>query len=188
MRVLQAAALVGAVALSGCVDVDMTAAITGADAATVSGNMSIQRQMLDMMGGGEGFCPADDGGTLTMTDTEARCDIEMSGSFAEVFEEVEGQPSPTATDLGDGTVRVVFPLGQMASDAGEMRNDPQMVAMMRPMLEGHVFTIHVTGAEVVSTNGTLSDDGASASFSFALVDILDPAVQVPETFETIVRY
>ncbi len=37
MRVLQAAALVGAVALSGCVDVDMTATITGADAATCLG-------------------------------------------------------------------------------------------------------------------------------------------------------
>ena len=105
-----------------------------------------------------------------------------------MFEPTEGEPSPTATDLGDGTVLVVFPLGQMAADAGEMRSDPQMVAMMRPMLDGHIFTIHVAETEVVSTTGTLGEDGTSAFFSFPLVDILDPAVQVLETFETIIRY
>ncbi len=76
----------------------------------------------------------------------------------------------------------------MTADAAEMRNDPQMVAMMRPMLEGHSFTIRIAGAEVVSTNGTLGEDGASASFTFPLVDVLDPELQMPENFETIVRY
>ncbi|MCA2010337.1 hypothetical protein [Pararhodobacter sp. CCB-MM2] len=188
MRMIHAAALAGALALSGCIDVDMTATIEGADQATVNGHMIVQRQMLDMMGGGEAFCPADEGGTLTTTDTEARCDVMTSGSFAEVFEGEPGEPTPTATDLGDGTVRVVFPVGQMGADTEEMRNDPQMAQMMRPMLEGHSFTIRLAGAEIVSTNGEISEDGTSASYTFQLVDILNPEVQLPETFEAVIRY
>lgn len=188
MRMLQAAAVAGALALSGCVDVDMTATITGADAANVNGHMTVDRQMMDMMGGGTAFCPLDEGGTLTTTDTQARCEINLVGSFAEVFQGEPGEPTPTATDLGDGTVRVSFPLGQMGADAAQMRNDPQASAMMRPMLAGHTFTIRIAGAEVVSSNGIIADDGQSASYSFALEEILNPEVVIPETFETVVRY
>ncbi len=188
MRMLQAAAVAGVLAVSGCIDVDMTATIEGADQATVSGYMTVQRQMLEMMGGGEAFCPADEGGTLTLGDTEARCDVSMAGSFDEVFEGEPGEPTPTATDLGDGTVRVVFPLGAMTADSAQMRDDPQMAQMMRPMLEGHSFTIRIAGAEVVSSNGTIAEDGQSASFTFPLIEILNPEVQIPETFETVVRY
>lgn len=188
MRLIHAAALAGALTLSGCIDVDMTATIDGADHATVSGHMAVQRQMLDMMGGGEAFCPAEEGGTLTTTETEARCDVRTEGSFAEVFESEPGQPAPTAVDLGDGTVRVTFPLGDMGAQTEEMRADPQAAAMMRPMLEGHTFTIRIAGAEVISSNGTIAEDGRSASFSFNLVDMLDPNLSLPETFETVVRY
>ena len=57
-----------------------------------------------------------------------------------------------------------------------------------PMLDGHTFTIRVTGAEIVSTTGTLADDGASAFFAFPLVEALNPEMQLPETFDTVVRY
>lgn len=188
MRILHAAAIAGVLALSGCVDVDMTATIQGADRAEVDGYMTIARQMLEMSGGGDGFCPADEGGTLTLGDTEARCDVHIEGSFAEVFKDDPNGPSPTVEDLGDGTVRVSFPIGDVGAQSAEMRNDPNMVAMMRPMLEGHSFTVRVAGAEVVSTNGTMAEDGRSASFSFNLVDMLDPNLHLPETFETVVRY
>ena len=188
MRMIHAAALAGALALSGCIDVDMTATIEGADQASVEGHMTVQRQMLDMMGGAESFCPADEGGTLTTTDTEARCDVNVEGTFAEVFKAEPGEPTPTATDLGDGTVRVVFPIGAMGADTEQMRNDPQMAQMMRPMLEGHSFTVRIAGAEIVSSNGEIAADGGSASYTFNLVDILVASVDLPETFEAVVRY
>lgn len=188
MRFLPSLALAGALALSACVDIDMTTTITGADSATVVGQMRMDRQMLDMMGGTDGFCPAEDGGTLTMTDTTAICDMNMAGSFDEVFTGGEGEPVPTAVDQGDGTVLVSFPIGQMATDAGEMRNDAQMAAMMRPMLEGRAFVLRIAGAEIIESNGEISEDGTSASYTFNLVDILDPNVQVPEAFVTLVRY
>lgn len=189
MRLLKVAALGAALGLSGCIDVDMTAEIVGADQARVTGYMQVQRDMLDMMGGPEGFCNADDGGTLEMTETHARCNMLMEGTFEEVFSgESEGEPAPEVTDLGDGTVRVTFPIGAMTADTAEMRADPNMSAMMRPMLEGHAFTIRISGAEIISTNGELAADGRSASYSFPLVQVLDPDVVFPETFEAVVRY
>jgi hypothetical protein len=191
MRLLQVAAIGTALALSGCIDMDMNTEILGADEARVSGYMQVQRGMLDMMGGAEGFCSEDEGGTLEMTDTHARCNLLMEGNFADVFDGAsEGEPTPEATDLGDGTVRVTFPIGAVTADAEEMRGDPQMVQMMRPMLEGHVFTLRISGAEIVSTNGVVSADGRTATLTFPLDIILDAetAATLPENFEAVVRY
>lgn len=188
MRLLKVAALGAALGLSGCIDVDMTAEIVGADQARVTGYMQVRRETLDMMGGAEGFCNADEGGTLEMTETHARCNMLMEGTFDEIFSGEEEGPQPEIADLGDGTVRISFPIGALTADTAEMRADPNMAAMMRPMLEGHAFTIRVAGAEIVSTNGELAADGRSASYSFPLVNALDPDVVFPETFEAVVRY
>lgn len=190
MRLLQAAALGAAVTLAGCLDIDMNTEILGTDEARVSGFMQVERGMLDMMGGADGFCSEDEGGTLELTDTTARCNMLMEGSFAEVFEAGDDEPSPSAEDLGDGTVRVTFPIGAVTADAAEMREDPQMVQMMRPMLQGHSFTLRISGAEIISTNGEVSADGRSAILTFPLDVVLDPeaAAELPEVFEAVVRY
>ena len=151
MRLFKFSALAAAVALAGCVDVDLTTTITGADSAQVSGYMEIQRQMLDMMGGSEAFCDQAEGGTLTVTDTTARCDMVVNGTFAEVFQGDE--PKPTATDQGDGTVLVSFPIGAMTADSAEMRNDPQSAAMMRPMLEGQLADQFEPVADALRVDG-----------------------------------
>jgi hypothetical protein len=189
MRFAKIAAIGLALALSGCIDMDMDTAILGPDQARLSGQIQVAREMYDMMGGDEEFCPADEGGTVELTDEYARCNILMEGTFAEVFTESDdGTPTPTATDLGDGTVRVSFPMGDMTGDMDEMKADPNMAAMFRPMFEGHRVTISISGAAIVSTNGTLSEDGRRASISFALTDLLDEGADIPETFEAVVRY
>jgi len=189
MRFSSFAAVGLAVALAGCIDMDMDTAVLGPDEARLSGYMQVNRDMVDMMGGAEEFCPADEGGTIEMTETHARCNMLIEGTFADVFaENDDGSPSPTATDLGDGTVRIVFPMGDMTADMDEMTADPQMAAMFRPMFEGHSITISVSGAEIVSTNGTLSDDGRKASVSINLVELFDEQPDIPEMFESVVRY
>lgn len=188
MRLMKYSAIAAALALTGCVDVDLTATVTGADTARLTGYMEVQTEILNMMGGAESFCNAEEGGTLEMTDTTARCNMLVEGTFAEVFEGEPGEPVPTAIDLGNGTVRVAFPLGEMTADSAEMRNDPQAAQMMGPMLAGHSFTIRIAGAEIVSTNGTIDDGGQSASYSFPLAEILNPDFVIPEVFEAVVRY
>lgn len=188
MRFFSFTSLTVVAVLSGCVDVDLTTTVTGADTVRVTGYMEVQSDILSMLGGAESFCNADEGGTLEMTETTARCNMLVEGTFAEVFKGDPGEPVPSATDLGDGTVRVEFPLGAMTADSTEMRNDPQSAAMMRPMLEGHSFTIRVAGAEIISTNGTRADDGTSAFFTFPLIEVLNPEFEMPDIFNAIVRY
>jgi len=189
MRVITlAASTAAALTLAGCIDVDLTATVTGADTVSLSGYTEVQTDVLNMMGGSDAFCNTEQGGTLEMTDAVARCNLLVEGPFSEVFVSRPGEPAPTATDLGDGTVRLSFPVGEMTADASEMRNDPQTLAMMRPMLEGHTFVMHIAGAEILSSNGTISDDGTSASFEFPLVEVLNADYEIPETFEAVVRY
>ena len=146
MRMMKFTALAAAVALSGCIDVDLTTTITGPETARLTGYTEVQTEILAMMGGTESFCNAEEGGTLEQTDTTARCNMLIEGTFAEVFDGDPGEPAPVATDLGDGTVRVEFPLGAMTADSAQMREDPQTMAMMRPMLEGHTFTVRIAGS------------------------------------------
>ncbi|MEZ5751915.1 MAG: hypothetical protein R3D60_08110 [Paracoccaceae bacterium] len=182
------AALAAALTLSGCIDIDVTATITAADRAEVSGHMEIQRMILDNFGGTQHFCNADEGGTLTLTDTTARCDFGRTGAFAEVFPQASDDAASTVTDLGDGTVRVSIPLGDVMGDMSDVSANPAMAAQFRPMLEGHGVTIRVAGAEIVSSNGEIAPDGLSASYTFDLVDVLNPDLSLPAAFETVVRY
>lgn len=188
MRLLKIAAVGAALTLAGCIDVDMNTEILGPDQARVTGFMQVQAGMLDMMGGAEGFCSEEEGGTLEMTDTHARCNLLIEGDFAEVFENGDNGPSPSAQDLGDGTVRVSFPISAFTDDAADMRGDPQMAAMMRPMLEGHTFVLRISGAQIISSNGEISADGTSASFTMPLVQVLEEDANLPDTFEAVVRY
>lgn len=186
MRLMKVAVVGAALALSGCIDMEMDTAILGPDQVRVSGFMQVNRDMIDMMGGADEFCPEDEGGTLEMTETHARCNMLMEGTIEEVFEGDED--APTVVDLGDGTVRVSMPMEDFTSEMDEMGADPAMMAMFRPMMEGHRITMSISGAEIVSTNGTLSDDGTRASISFLLTDLLGEEHGLPETFEAVVRY
>jgi hypothetical protein len=189
MRFITAAAAGIVLSLAACVDVDMETTVLGPDEARVSGYMQVDRGMYDTMGASSEFCPEEEGGTIELTNAHVRCVISQTGSFEEIFEAAgEDTPSPTATDLGDGTVRVSFPLGDVAGEAQEMSADPNMVAMFRPMMEGHSIVLRISGAEIVSSNGTISDDGTSAMLEIVLTDLLDGPETIPETFEAVVRY
>lgn len=188
MRLIPAALVASTVFLSACVDADLTATVTAPDQASVSGYMQVERQVLDMFGGAGTFCTGEDGSVLEMTEAYARCNISKSGTFAEIFEGEPGTPVPTITDLGDGTARVIFPIGDLTADLADMRTDANMMQMMRPMLQGHVITMRVAGSQIISSTGEIAADGASASFSYALEDALNADLPLPTVFETVVRY
>ena len=188
MRMFPAAALAAALALSGCVDVELEATALVPDQVRVNGAMTIAREMMDMMGGPTEFCDPAEGSTLVLTETQARCEMLVEGTTAEVFTQQGDDPAPSMTDLGDGTVRIAFPLGDMTADTAEIRNDPQARAMFLPMMTGHQVELRIRGAEIVSTNGTISQDGTIASYAFQLEQLLDADFQALEVFEAVVRY
>ena len=189
MRLLTAAAAGLALSLAACIEADMETTILGADEARVNGYIQVERAMVDMMGGADGFCTAEDGGKLQITNTHARCTITQTGTFAQIFEaDTGGGPQPTSRDLGDGTVHVSFPLGDLSDEMGDMAADPNMIAMFRPMMEGGAITLRISGAQIVSSNGEISGDGRSSTMRFPLTDLVDRPDAIPPTFEAVVRY
>jgi hypothetical protein len=182
--------LVGAVlfGLSACVDTEMNLNVSSATHGSITGHIQVQRAMFDMSGGDDSFCPGDEGGVLTVTEAHARCEVSMEGSFAELIKSDDAATSPRIIDMKDGTVRVTYPLQDMTSEMGDMGTDPQMLAMFRPMLEGGRVVIRVTGAQIVSSSGTISADGRSAEIGFDLTDLIDNPDAIPSEFVSIVRY
>ena len=171
----------------------MTLEVLGEDEARVTGFMQMERQMYDMSGGDGSFCPADDGGTLTLTDTHARCDFEKTGTFEEIMPADAAGETPTdlqgeITYLGDNRVRVMMPLGTMQDGMEDMGDDPQMLAMMRQMFVGMSITFSVQGREIESSTGEISDDGTRASYTLDVDDLITPTPAAMPDFETIVRY
>lgn len=180
--------------LAGCIGVDMDIEVLSDDTGRITGTFEMQRGMYEMAAaGGDGadFCDEADGGALELTDDKAICRIDRTGNFEELFaDDGDDMDIPaTVEPLGNGIVRVTIPLEEFADDEmDEMIEDPAMMAMFRPMLEGYAFTFSVSGAEIISTNGEISGDGRRASFSMPLTALLDQDIDLPDAFITEVRY
>ncbi len=63
-----------------------------------------------------------------------------------------------------------------------------MEEMLRAAFQGHAITMNVSGgAEIVETNGTLSDDGKTATFVIPLEKMLDEDPGLPPSFDVTVK-
>ncbi|MGL4414813.1 hypothetical protein [Roseinatronobacter monicus] len=186
-------ALPAALALAACVEVDMTVEVLGEDEARLTGFMQMQRQMYDMSGGDDSFCAEEDGGTLVLSDTHARCEFDKTGTFAELMRPDAADDVPTEiqgelTYLDNNRVRALFPLSAMNDGMDEMIEDPQMMAMMRQMFDGMSISFSVQGREIESTTGTISDDGTRATILLGVDDLISDEGDQLDDFETIVRF
>ncbi|MCL1630213.1 hypothetical protein M3N55_15960 [Roseibaca sp. V10] len=178
-------------ALTACIEVDMNVEILGEDEARVTGYMQIQRQMYEMSGQDASFCDAEDGGTFVLTDTHARCQIDKTGSFAEIMDDggADGPQDMQAqlVHLDSNRVRALLPLSALSGQMEDMASDPQAMAMARQMMAGLSIGFSVSGDSIESTTGTMSDDGKTATVTLGLDDLLAPGTPLQD-FETIVRY
>lgn len=186
-------ALPAALALAACVEVDMTIDVLGEDEARLTGYIQMQRQMYDMSGGDDSFCAEEDGGTLVLSETHARCEFERTGTFAELMRPEAAEDVPTEiqgelTYLDTDRVRALFPLSAMNEGMDEMVEDPQMMAMMRQMFAGMSISFTVQGREIESSTGTISDDGTRATILLGVDDLISPDADQLADFETIVRF
>lgn len=186
-------ALPAALTLSACVEIDMTVEVLGEDEARLVGVMQMQRMIYDMSGGDDSFCSEEDGGVLTLTDTHARCEFDMVGSFEELMRPDGIEDTPTElqgniTYLGDNRVQVWLPMDSFFDEMSELEEDPQMMAMMRQMMQGMSISFHVQGASIESSTGTISADGTRASVFLGVDELFAPAAERMGDFETIARY
>ncbi len=192
MKHLTSIAAAACLSLTACIGVDVDIEVLSDDTGRMTGIFEMQRGMYDMAAadGDSDFCDESEGGTLELTPDKAICRMDRTATFEELFAgddddtEINAQIEP----LGNNTVRVTIPLDDFGNDMDEMLDDPAMLAMFRPMLEGYAISFSVSGAEILSSNGEVSADGRRATFAMPLTGLLDADLDLPDAFVTEVRY
>lgn len=179
-----------ALSLAGCMDVAMTVDIqseTDAEATVVT---SMQADMVELMNAqaaetGEEFCAE---GEIIERGDIVDCVVAQSGPFAELDFDAEDGQGPLIEAIGNGQVRVSFPTGDITDSLADSmggEQDPQMMAMITQMFEGHAITLTVTGGEIVDTN--MEVEGQTASFELPFTALFEGTIELPEELFAIVQ-
>ncbi len=182
-----------AVLLAACIEVEMTVEVLGEDEAQLTGFVQMHRDFYEMTGGNSSVCTDVDGARLELTDTHMRCVLDKTGSFEEVMlvnqsDDVDVEFPEMLVHLGGDRVRALFAKGGSEDELDQITDDPMTRAMMRQMFTGMSVSLTVKGREIESSTGTISEDGTSATVTFGVDDILAPAEDRIEDFETILRF
>lgn len=178
--------------LAGCVDVKIDVALTSMTTAKAVMTQSMDADFYAMVKadterkvGETGFCK--DGATIENADGSADCVMVESGKFADLdLGQEDG--AVTFTPAGPGQVRIAIATSAL-SDAvgGDEQLDLETRKMVDAFLSGRTLTIRFSGAEIVDTNMTLSDDRTHAEETMRLLDLLNGTGKIPETLYAVVR-
>ncbi len=183
--------------LAACFDADMTFTVNDDDTATMRAVMSMGPEMYGMIAS-SGEDPCEDGVGEVQADGGYICTIEETDTLdnivAELKQAQEGQEGPmdlsegfTLERLDGGLVKVAFDLASLGEGAAESGMDPAMMGSMMQAFEGHGMTITVAGKEIVDTNGTVSDDGKSATMHIPLTAIMTQDASLPKSFDVTLK-
>lgn len=176
--------------LAGCMDVAMTVDIQSETEAEATVVTSMQADMVELMNAqaaetGEEFCA--DGEIVERGDI-IDCVVVQSGPFAELDFEAEDGQGPLIEAIGNGQVRVSFPTGDITESVAESmggEQDPQMMAMITQMFEGHSITLSVSGGEIVDTN--MEVEGQTASFELPFTALFEGSIDLPDELYAVVQ-
>ena len=88
-----------------------------------------------------------------------------------------------------GLLYVAFDIDEVTADLEPPAEagGEEMIAMMAEAFAGHAITMNVAGGEIVETNGTVSADGKTASFSIPLDGLITGAATLPSGFDVLLR-
>lgn len=176
--------------LAGCMDVAMTVDVQSETEAEGTVVTSMQADMVELMNAqaaetGEEFCAE---GEIVARGDIVDCIVTESGPFADLSLQGDDGQGPVIEAIGNGQVRVSFPTGDISESMAESmggEQDPQMMAMITQMFEGHSITLTVTGGEIVDTN--MDVDGQSASYELPFTALFDGSLQLPEELYAVVQ-
>lgn len=180
-----------ALSLAACMDVSMSIDVTSETEAEATMVTTMGTDMYEMMNaqaveGDEEFCAE---GELVQNVDTVDCTVVQSGTFEDLELDAEGG-GPVIETLGDGRVRVAFPTGEMAAALAEdtgAQDDPQMMAMMSQMFEGHFISMTVSGGPIGDTNMDIAPDGMSATYQIPFVDLMLGEIDVPDEIFAVVQ-
>lgn len=181
-----------ALALTGCIDVEMDVALTSETTARTTTTQIMSAEFYEMVSmegeegsDEEGFCV--EGELTENADGSAICVEVQEGPFAD-FLDADEEQSMTFNQEGPNLVRVTLPMGGVEAEVGAGEEmDEETRAMMASMFEGRTVTLSVSGVEIVETNMEKSADGKSASIVLDFMDIFDGETGIDGDLFALVR-
>jgi len=186
-KALTLLSLLVVVPLAGCFDAEMSLNFPDENSAEATMKMVASADFYAMASSsGEEFCEGeesvDDAGNHVCIET-------VSGTIDEIVADPDVGEGLTIERRDGGLLYVAFDLGDITEDLAppEEEGAEEMMAMMMEAFAGHSIRMELSGAEILETNGTLSDDGKSASFEIPLDQLLAQTMQLPESFNALVR-
>ncbi len=182
--------------LAGCFDADMTLTINDRDTATVNAVMQMGPELYGMIAA-SGEDPCEGGVGEAQADGGFTCTIKETDTIDKIIADLKsgGQDGQNPMDMGDGfsierldggNIKVRFDLASMSNDIDQQGLDPQMMAGMMQAFAGRNITLTVAGHDIVESNGTLSEDGKSATMQIPLTTLFDPNNTLPASFDVVV--
>ena len=186
-KVLSFVTLLFTLPLAACFDAEMTIAFPDADNAEATMVMIATQEFYDMASSsGEPFC--DTGTEAQLDDGRHSCTETFSGSIDEALADPDLGEGMSIERRDGGLLFVSFDLSDMTSDLTDATGDAggeEMKAMMAAAFEGHAISMNISGAEIVETNGIVSEDGKSARLSVPLDGFITGAAEIPPSFDVL---
>lgn len=180
--------LLALVPLAACFDAEMTLSFPDENTAEGTMVMIASQEFYDMSSSsGEPFC---EGGTEAVLDDGSHsCTETFSGTIDEALNNPDLGEGMSIERRDGGLLFVSFDLGEITGDlpGPEEAGGEEMMAMMAASFEGHAITMNIAGAEILETNGSISQDGATASFAIPLDKMMLGEVDLPGSFDVLLR-
>jgi hypothetical protein len=179
--------LILALPLAACFDVEMSLDFPGEDRAEATMVMLASQDFYALAtSSGEAFC---EGEESMHEDGRHVCTETMSGTIDEIASDPDLGSGLVIERRVGGLLHVAFDLGDLTEDIAPAEEDgaDEMMAMMREAFAGHAITLNISGAKIIETNGTVSQDGTTATYEIPLSVALDGAEGLPETFNALLR-
>jgi hypothetical protein len=185
--------------LAACFDADMTITFLDNERAEMKAVMTMSPEFYAMIAqSGDDACEEGVGevqadGSFICTITESGLIDEMTGEMAG-SEDDDGGMNPgeemSIERLDANTIKVSFDLAAMLEDSGPSEEDQEgmeaMQAQIQAAFTGHAITMRVVGKEIISTNGTVSEDGTTASYVLPMTVMFEKEPDIPASFDVVV--
>lgn len=164
--------------LSACLDADVTLDVTGPEDLTVTTELSMARDLYDMIGGSDADpcrnATPDIGAETVTCRTERPMTVaqlvEVSSGNGRGFDPLRGL---RVERVDDKTLRFTVPLADIAANRPDSRDLDRMAGMARMALAGHALTLRIRAHRIEATNATLSEDETTATRVIPMVELLD---------------
>lgn len=189
-RILSVLSLTLVLPLAACFDVDMSLSFPDEDNVEMKSVMTASPEFYAMASSdGEDMCENGEG--MVQDDGSYICTEVESGSIDELMADPDKAQGMTIERRDGGLLFVALDMGDLTSEMAmpEEEVEDSMKDMLREAFAGHAITVNVAGSEIVETNGTISDDGKTATFEIPLTVLLDnPAdVDLPDAFTVLLK-